>query len=313
LLEEHGDAAALLSGGTDLVPNLKLAQESAEVLISLQNLDELEGVRREGDQLCIGARTRLVDVASHPDIERTLPVLTQAVHRIASPQIRNMGTLGGNLCLDTRCRYINQSELFRQALGGCLKSHGAECHVVPGGPGCVAALSADSVPPLIALKAQVVLVGSNGSRTLALKDFYNSDGLKHTNIEAGEILAEIRIPTPPATSRFTYRKWAVRKSIDFPLISMAIRLDLSDDEGPDNEPKLMDGCLVVGALGPKPKTVPLAAFAGSRIDEGLAKALGELVKKRCKPLPNIPYDPAYRRTRLGVEVKRGVLSLAEGG
>ncbi len=305
LLAQHGDRAKVIAGGTDLLPNMKLLQSDPEVLVSLQRVTSLVAIERlvvDGhDELSIGAGTRLVDIANSPAVLDALPVLAHAAAHIAGPQVRNMATLGGNLCLDTRCRYINQSELFRDALGGCLKSHGVECHVVPGGQGCVAALSTDTAPVLGALGATLELVSASGQRELDVADFYNTDGLAHTNLEAGELLTRVRVPVPGPRTRTAYRKWAVRKSIDFPLVSVAVRIDMDDDDD-----VLLDGVIVVGALGPRPRQLSLVKFAERRVDEQLAVDLGNMVFKRCKPLPNVPYDAAYRRERLRVEVKRAV-------
>ena len=310
LLAEHGDRARVIAGGTDLLPNMKLAQNDPEVLVSLRDIAGIAGIERAPvnghEEIVIGAATRLVDIAESPEIRAALPALAYAAGRIAGPQIRNMGTLGGNLCLDTRCRYINQSELFRDALGGCLKSHGVECHVVPGGQGCVAALSTDTAPVLIALAAELDLVGPSGRRSLPVAQLYNTDGLAHTNLLPFEVIVAARVPVPLPGVLVAYRKWAMRKSIDFPLVSVAVRLE-HDDKG-----LLSGGIVVVGVLGPRPRLLKLEQLAGRPIDEALAQDLGELAFKRCKPLPNVPYDAAYRRERLRVEVKRAVRSLAQG-
>lgn len=304
LLAAHGDRARVIAGGTDLVPNLKLAQVDAEVLVSLSQIDNLGGVSVDGGELVIGARARLSQIAGSPLVRQHAPALAEACGRIASPQIRNAGTLGGNLCLDTRCRYINQSELFRQALGGCLKSHGVECHVVPGGPGCVAAQSSDSVPVLIAMDARVQVLSAVGTRTLSVHDLYGTDGIRNLAVGRGELVTGVRVPLPPPGSHVAYRKWAVRKSIDFPLVSVCVRLDVAAGA-------LVRGVAVVGALGPRPKRVELSSLASARLDAELAGRIGDLVHRKCKPLPNIPYDPEYRRARLRVEARRAALSLIE--
>ncbi len=305
LMAEHGDRARLISGGTDLMPNLKLAQVDAEVLVSLRGIESLRSITRSGDSLTIGARARLVEIAESPVVQAAAPVLSYAVGRIASPQIRNMGTMGGNICLDTRCRYINQSELFREALGGCLKSHGTECHVVPGGQGCVAALSSDAAPVLIALGAEVEIVGADGERMLPMSGFYNTDGLANTNLRPGEVVTSIKVPVPGPAVRLAYRKWAVRQSIDFPLVSVAVRVET---ESADSD-VLVDGLAVVGVLGPKPKKVPLKSLAGGRLGDALARQIGALVRRKCRPLPNVPYDAEYRRDRLAVEARRAILEV----
>ena len=304
LLSAHPTTARTLSGGTDLLPNTKLRQTKPEHLVSVRFLAELQGVDEVNGQLRIGAVTRLQDVADDPLVQTHLPALAFAAGRIASPQIRKMGTLGGNLCLDTRCRYINQSELWREALGGCLKSHGTECHVVPGGQGCVAALSADTVPVLIAYGATVTLAKQGQTRTIPLAELYNADGTNHVSKATDELLTHVDVPVPGAQTRVSYRKWAVRKSIDFPLVSVAVRLD-RDDAG-----FLAGGTVVAAVLGPRPRVLDLAKWRGRPIDARLADELGQLAFDRCRPLPNVPYDAEYRRERLVVEVRRAVLALA---
>jgi len=308
-MEGYGDSGRIIAGGTDLVANLKLGTIRADALVSLSAIDGLTGISTgEHGDLLIGATTTLTTVAESDLVRRHAPALAHAVGRIASPQIRNMATLGGNLCLDTRCRYINQSDLFRTALGGCLKSHGSECHVVPGGKNCVAALSCDSAPVLIALGAELFLEGgSDGPRTMPLASFYSSDGLKHTRNEAGEIITAIRVPEQPEHAHVVYRKWAQRRSIDFPLVSVALRLETDDAKE-----HLVGGMVVVGTLGPKPRILSLDKLSGDALNDDLATTLGALAAGRCKPLPNIPYDAEYRRRRLGVETKRATLALLEG-
>lgn len=312
LLQRSGSRA--VAGGSDLVPNLKLASTRAEVLIPIKQLAELQGVVVSATSIRLGAACGLAELASDPDVQELLPALAQALGRVASPQIRNMGTLGGNLCLDTRCRYINQSELWREALGGCLKSHGSECHVVPGGQGCVAALSADSAPVLIAYGAIAHIAraadpvpespaGSSRAvawRSLPVADLYTTDGLAHVDLRPGELLTHVEVPIPALHSRVVYRKWAVRQSIDFPLVSAALRLDCTADG------LLAGGLLAIGALGPRPRVLKLSNWAGAAVNEELAQQLGDLAFDRCRPLPNIPYDSEYRRERLRVEVRRAV-------
>lgn len=311
-LSAHGGAARFIAGGTDLVPNIKLAQNDPTALVSQHNIAGMRGVTQAendgAEELVIGAGTRLFELAESPSLRAKVPAIAHAAGRIASPQIRNMATLGGNLCLDTRCRYINQSQLFREALGGCLKSHGSECHVVPGGQGCVAALSTDLAPILIAAGAVLEIVGPQGHRTSPLGSFYNTDGLRHINLASDELIVAVRVPVPGPRTWLRYRKWAVRNSIDFPLVSVALRLELESASD-----VLVDGLLVVGVLGPRPRQLPLGKLAGTSIDESLAQTLGEMAFKRCRPLPNVPYDAEYRRERLRVEVRRALRDMMPNG
>ncbi len=297
-------AARPLLGGTDLVANLKTGQTKAKTLVALGHLADLQGVDASGEVVRIGAAVQLAELARDPDIQALFPALAYAVGRIASPQIRNAGTLGGNLCLDTRCRFINQSDLWREALGGCLKSHGKECHVIPGGGGCVAALSADSVPILMVLGAEAEIArlqdGALVTRRTPLAELYDSDGRRHVRIADGELLVAVHVPKLPAGARAVYRKWAVRQSIDFPLVSVAVRVDL------DGAGKLRQGKVAVGVLGPRPRLLTLERWAGRAIDEVLAKQVAQQVFDRSHPLPNVLYDHEYRRERLRVEVLRAL-------
>ncbi|MFI5303064.1 MAG: FAD binding domain-containing protein, partial [Polyangiales bacterium] len=259
--------------------------------------------------LRIGAATTLDTIARGALVRETIPALADAAGFVGSPQVRRMGTLGGNLCLDTRCRYINQSEFFRTALGGCLKSDGDRCHVVPGGTGCVAALSSDTIPVLVALGATVEILGPCGTRTVLVEGLRNADGAQPVSLGSSELLTTIIVPIPAATTLCVVRKWAARRAIDFPLVSLALRLDLSVAD-----PSIVaGGRLVVGVIGPKPRVVPLDSLRGARLDEALATKVGELAHEHARPLPNVPYDPVYRRERLAFEARRAVRTLFARG
>ncbi len=297
LLTGHPEAR-ILAGGTDILPALKTGQVKTPILVSLSRLPGYSGIELTTGGLRLGAGTPLAELARSPLVPSALSV---AASLVAGPQIRRTATLGGNLCLDTRCRYVNQSQLYRQALGGCLKSQGTTCHVVAGGTSCVAALSADTVPVLVALEAELDLVGPTGARDLALSELYNSDGCRHLNLRSGELLRSVRLPRLEVSTRVVYRKWRPRHSLDFPLVSLALRLDL-------DPPRVRDGRLVVGVLGPRPRVLSLARLAGRALDRELADEIGR-VAGACRPLPNVPYDEAYRRQRLEVEARRAALEL----
>ena len=305
LLSEAGEGARLIAGGTDLLPNMKLQRLDAEVLISLAGLEGFDGLAWSDQRLRLGAGLRLADLAADRQVRALLPVLAEAAARVAGPQIRNMATVGGNVCLDTRCRYINQGELFRQALGGCLKSHGDVCHVVPGGKGCVAALSSDLAPALLALDAVAHIVGPGGARVCPMRAFYNTDGLHHIDLAADEILVALEVPLVGPQVALAGGKWAVRRSIDFPQLNYCLRLDL-DATDPT---RLNGGLLVVGVLGPRPRQLRLDGLAGAVVDADLADRLAAMAFSKCRPLANVPGDPVYRRRRLAVEVKRATLAL----
>lgn len=316
LLARHPDAR-IVAGGTDILPNLKHRLEDPPVLVSLamvRELRRLEVAQIEGrSMLCIGAGVTLSELSEDPEVEAKLPSLAYAAGLVASPLIRNMATLGGNVNLDTRCRYVNQSKFWRQAIGGgCLKSEGDVCHVVPGGRKCVAAMSSDCVPVLISLGAELVLAGAEGTRVVAAGEYFKADGLRHTVRRDGELTTEIRVPLPEGPQRAAYAKWTVRKSIDFPLVSVALRFDLERDDihAPVSAVKV-----VAGVLGAKPRVVSrLDDVVGKKLsDPAVARIVAEAVYKQCKPLENVPYEAPYRREMIRLHTKRAIEGLVAAG
>ncbi len=304
----------VIAGGTDILPNLKHFLDTPPVLVSLARVTGLRGVVRDGDVLRIGAGATLTQVAEHPEVQALFPSLVQSAGQVASPVIRNMATIGGNVNLDTRCRYVNQTEFWRGSIGGgCLKSEGNVCHVVPKGRNCVAAMSSDNVPVLISLDATIVLVGPEGRREISLEDYYHADGLAHTTAKPGEVTVELRVPAPQGPRWTRYIKWSVRKSIDFPLISVALRFDMNPR--PDGDPRHAEIAgvrVVAGVLGAKPRTLTrLDDVVGKRLtDPSVARIVSEAAYGQCKPLENVPFEAAYRREMIRVYTRRGVEALA---
>lgn len=314
LLRDH-PGARVVAGGTDILPNLKHRLDDPPKLISLAQVAELRSITQlEQDGRAwieIGAGMTLTQVSEHPLVRDHLPSLAQAAGVVASPLIRNMGTIGGNLNLDTRCRYVNQTKFWRDAIGGgCLKSEGNVCHVVPGGRNCVAAMSSDCVPVLISLDAQVVLAGPEGERVVSAAKYFKADGLRHTVREDAELTTKLRVPLASGPRRSTYAKWTVRKSIDFPLVSVALRFDLAAD---DVHAAVTDLSVVVGVLGAKPRVVgSLEDAIGKKLsDPALARLIGAAVHKQCKPLENVPYEAPYRRQMLEVFTRRAIAALCQ--
>jgi 4-hydroxybenzoyl-CoA reductase subunit beta len=301
--------ARIVAGGTDILPNLKHFLDTPPALVSLARVTALRGVVREAEVLRIGAGVTLTQVAEHPEVQALFPSLACSAGIVASPVIRNMGTIGGNVNLDTRCRYVNQTEFWRGAIGGgCLKSEGNVCHVVPKGRNCVAAMSSDNVPVLISLDASIVLVGPEGRREIKLEDYFHADGIAHTTAKPGEVTVELRLPLPTGPRRAKYIKWSVRKSIDFPLVSVALRFDLRAE----GQAEIADVRVVAGVLGSKPRTLTrLEDVIGKRLgDPAVARIVSEAAYSQCKPLENVPYEAAYRREMLRVYTRRGVEALA---
>jgi 4-hydroxybenzoyl-CoA reductase subunit beta len=305
--------ARIVAGGTDILPNLKHRLDSPPVLVSLARVRALKSIVRDGAAgvLRIGAGATLTEVAEHAEVVGSFPSLAYAAGHIASPLIRNMGTMGGNVNLDTRCRYVNQTDFWRSAIGGCLKSEGDVCHVVPGGRNCVAAMSSDCVPVLIGLGARIVLLGREGERELALADYYVADGVRHTVRADDEITTALHVPLPTSPRRTHYVKWAVRKSIDFPLLSIALRFDLATDSV---DAAIEHVSVVVGVLGSRPREVTrLEDLRGRPLsDPATAVAVADRVHQQCKPLENVPYEAPYRREMLRVRTLRAIREIVAG-
>src|SRR5438132_12435670 len=291
--------ARVLAGGTDIVPNLKYGMYDTQHLVALRGLSkELRYVREEDDFVKLGALCSIDQLSREASM---LPALADACAQIAGPQLRRMGTLGGNLCLDTRCVYINQTYFWRSALGFCLKKDGTLCHVVAGGQRCVAAASNDTAPVLLALGASVRTVSPRGERVLPLEEFYLADGVHNTVLAPDELLVEVRVPAAAATLRQAFHKLRTRAAIDFPALNLAVAL--RTEEG-----TLRSVRLCVGALAARPALAKgLDALVGKPADQWLAVELGRRAHKQCKPLTNIGVDPDWRRDVLPVLVRRTTL------
>ena len=305
LLTQPGRTAVIVAGGTDLVPNLKHELVTPDLVISLAHVTELRGITRDpSGWITLGAMTSLAEVAAHADVLAHAPALAQATGLVAGPQLRTMGTLGGNVLLDTRCQWYNQTYFWRQALGFCMKKDGALCHVVEGGSKCVAAASNDSAPALMTLSAELVIVGPTGRRVVPIDDFWLADGIYNKRLEPGEILISIRIPPTGAGHRGAYGKLRERGSIDFPLLGVAARLEL------DAQGVISDADLVLTALAARPVRIkkPAELLRGVRVAtpefEAVLVQCGEAAHKQCHPVANIPGDHDWRREMIPVYVRR---------
>lgn len=302
LLAEHGDRARTMAGGTDLVPNMKHEITTPELIVGLWRIPELKGVRLDTatNTLHVGATTSLHALANEPLLQRYVPSLAEACAQVAGPQLRRMGTIGGNICLDTRCVYINQTYFWRSALGFCLKKDGSKCHVVAGGRRCVAAASNDSAPVLMTLGATLVISSANGSREVSIDDFYTTDGVFNQARTHQEIVSELRIPLPKPNTIMAYNKLRTRAAIDFPELGVAVLARLDHQERAEHA----DVC--VTALGARPVHVKNLepAYKDRLFDDAAIESIAELAYQRCKPLTNIAADPTYRREMVRVFVRR---------
>lgn len=302
----------ILAGGTDLLPNLKHEFIEADIVVSLGEVDELRGIEVSADGgLSIGPLTSLADIASNEHVLRIAPALAQAAGTVAGPQHRIMGTIGGNVMLDTRCQWINQSHFWRSSLGFCLKKDGTACHVVEGGSRCVAAASNDTAAALASLGASLDFQSAptehgDGKRSLEFDALFKADGAWNKKVTPTELLTRIHIPATPRGHRGGYVKLRLRGSIDFPLLGVASRLDL-DEAG-----KIEHADLVVIALQARPTRVRKAAKlligttpGQANYDTAVAEVM-DAAYKQCTPLPNIPGDHEWRQEMVPVYVKRAL-------
>src|SRR5262245_59223785 len=224
LMAEHGSDAMLVAGGTDLYPNMKRRQFEPKALVALRGLRELRGVRGSAaGGFTIGAGTTLSALAAHRDIMRAWPALAAAAGLVSTPQLRNMGTIGGNVCVDTRCNYYNQSHQWRKAIGFCMKKDGDICLVAPASPRCWAVSSSDTAPALWSLGARVRLAGPGGERVIPISALYRDDGIQYLARRPDEIVTEVALPVA-ADTRSVYLKLRRRGSFDFPVLGVAVAL-----------------------------------------------------------------------------------------
>ena len=306
LLVAH-DGAVVVAGGTDVVPNMKHELVTPPWVISLARIDELRGIRETSGAsgtLTIGAMTSLAEVAASEVVRARAPALAQAAGLVAGPQLRTMGTLGGNVLLDTRCQWYNQTYFWRQALGFCLKKDGTKCHVVEGGSKCVAAASNDTAPALMTLGAHLVIEGAQGRRVVPIDDFWLADGVFNKKLERGDVLVEIQIPPTGAGHHGAYGKLRERGSIDFPLLGVAVRVDVGAHD------RVERADVVVTALQARPLRIKRVGellqgvVIRTSAFEDAVRAVADAAYKQCHPMPNIPGDEDWRREMVPVYVRR---------
>jgi len=306
-LAKYPGDTKIVAGGTDLLPSMKQKLFTPPYLLDLRSVSELNGIAAVNGEVIIGALTPLSAIEHSALIRRDYPVLYEAVKTVASPVIRNMATLGGNICLDTRCLWYNQSLLWRKSCGFCLKKDGDLCHVAPGGKFCWATFSGDTPPALLCLDAELEVAGPSGVRRVALRDFYVNDGIVHLHLASDEIVTRVFLPTSSAGWRGSYQKLRVRGSIDYPLAGVAVALRV--------EPKsrrIEDARVAITAVNPAPHVVKDAdaQLIGTIADESLAERIGEMAARTAKPLTTSALTPEYRREMVRVFAKRAVLAAA---
>ncbi len=309
LLDRDAGEARILAGGTDLLVACKLGNIKPSLLVSLTGIEGLKGIHfKEGKGLTIGAAATLRDIRYHPFILDHYPALAQAAAAVGTVQLQSMGTLGGNVLLNGRCIYYNQSHRWRRSRAACFKMGGDICHVVPGGKKCYAVFSADTPPVLIALDAHAKLMSKTGERVVAVKDLYSGDGKNPLFLKPDEVLTEITLPPPAAKQTSLYLKYRERKAIEFPLAGVAVRMNANGDG-------LCTNCRVVlTAVDPGPTEVfPAGDLFQNRVPtlDLIAEASRKAVEA-AHPVNNVSGGkPAYRRKMVGILTRRALLAAVQ--
>jgi len=294
ILDGEGANAMPLAGGTDLLPNMKRRQQVPRTLMSLRRIEDLHTLRLGDSGARLGACLTIAEIAGDARLRNGLTALAQAASFVATPQIRNMATLGGNLCLDTRCNYYDQSYEWRKSIAFCLKKDGTTCWVAPGSPKCMAISSTDTAPALIALGARVRLVSRAGEREVPLAELYNNDGLDYLWRKPNEILAEVLLDSLHGW-KSTYWKLRRRGSFDFPVLSVAAAARFSASG------VVEDARIVVGSVASRPLLANDAAkfLVGRMLDPEVIAEAAMLAARIAKPLDNTDFDMTWRKKVAG--------------
>ena len=297
--QDAGPEGSYVAGGTDLYPNMKRRHQEPKTVISLMGIAELKTT----DGTTVGTGVTLTQLTGLPSFRRSYSAVATAAELVSTPLLRNMGTLGGNLCLDTRCNYYNQGYEWRKAIDFCMKKDGAICWVAPSSPRCWAVSSSDVAPVMVAIGAEYVLVGPQGERVVPAARFYHNDGINYLTKQPDEILTAVRLPAPDGWDA-VYHKLRRRGSFDFPVLGVAawVRWDGG---------KVADARIVLGGVASYPQEVPEAAAAlkdAPLSDETIGGA-AEAAYRPSKPMDNTDFDLSWRKQMTQVYVKRALEEL----
>jgi 4-hydroxybenzoyl-CoA reductase subunit beta len=298
---DAGPAGMYVAGGTDLYPNMKRRHQEPTTVIALAGIKRL---RRIGTA-AIGPMVTLTELAAHRRTRRHYAAVARGAELISTPLLRNMGTLGGNLCLDTRCTYYNQSYEWRKAIDFCMKKDGAICWVAPSSPRCWAVQSSDLAPVMVALGAAYLVVGPAGERLLPADRFYANDGINYLTKQPDEILTEVRLPAPDGWDA-TYHKLRRRGSFDFPVLGVAAWVRWDGD-------RVAQARIVLGAVASWPQVIPEAAdiLVGGPLDDDRIAAAAQAAYRPSKPMDNTDFHLAWRKEMTRVWVRRALIELRE--
>jgi len=291
IMASSGPEGQFVAGGTDLYPNMKRRQQMPQTVISVMRLPELHQISGDANSgIRIGASVTLTEICEHPLINRDYPFLAQAARTISTPILRNMGTIGGNLLLDTRCNYYDQNYEWRKGINFCLKKDGDVCWVAPGSSKCWAVQSADLVPVMVAVGAKLRFASTLGERLIEAAGLYNDDGIDYLHKRQDELLIDIQLP-PTNGWRASYQKLRRRGAFDFPVLGVAafVRVDESK--------KVQQARIVLGGIAPAPVAVPEASHAliGRPLDDAHIEAAAEAAYVKARPLDNTDFVYSWRK------------------
>jgi 4-hydroxybenzoyl-CoA reductase subunit beta len=297
IIGDTGPEAQFVAGGTDLYPNMKRRQQTPRTVISVMRLSELNQVTGDGGQgLVIGASVTLTDICENEVIKRDYPVIASAARTISTPILRNMGTIGGNLLLDTRCNYYDQNYEWRKGINFCLKKDGDVCWVAPGSSKCWAVQSSDLVPVMVAIGAKFRLASTLGERMIDAAGFYNDDGIDYLKKRPDELLVDIHLP-PASGWRASYQKLRRRGAFDFPVLGVAACIHYSNGNGNKRISEVTGARIVLGAIAPSPLDVTEAAqeLIGKPLNEEQIQAAAEACYNKARPLDNTDFVMNWRK------------------
>jgi len=309
ILGDSGPEAMLVAGGTDVFPKLKRRQFCPKTLVGLRQLSELVGIKKGHDGgVDIGSGTTLTQVVAHPELRQRYAGLTQAAGVVSTPVLRNMGTLGGNLCLDTRCNYYDQTREWRQSIGWCKKAPGdglhsddVPCRVAPGSPKCWAVSSTDTAPMLVALGAEVTLLSPKGERRIPVAGLFGSDGMNYLAKRRDELLTTIHLP-PNDGQRSAYKKLRRRGSFDFPVLGAAAMLCC------DGNNVIQQASVVLSGVASFPLRVEAVEeqLVGQTASPDVFETASQAAFKLARPMDNTDYHLYYRKKMVPIYVKRAL-------
>ncbi len=306
IVADTGPESQFVAGGTDLYPNMKRRQQMPKTVISVMRLPELNQIIGEGKSgIRIGASMTLTDIVESELIKRDYPVIAAAARTISTPILRNMGTIGGNLLLDTRCNYYDQNYEWRKAINFCLKKDGDICWVAPGSSKCWAVQSSDLVPVMVAIGAKLRLVSTLGERMIDAAGFYNDDGIDYLKKRPDELLVDIHLPLTNGW-RASYQKLRRRGAFDFPVLGVAAYVKYEEASGalPNGRASdtssngvVADARIVLGGIAPSPLQIDEAAQAliGNRLNEDQIQAAAEACYVKARPLDNTDFVMNWRK------------------